>query len=619
MKFRSPKESSQWKRASGLSALATTAVSVIFAMPTQAFQFEKGEVFGSLDTTLSYGLSWRVEDQDKDIIGPSKGGTALSENSDDGNVNYDRGLVSNVVKVTSEIELNYRNFGAFVRGTAFYDFENEDGERERTPLTDDALELVGSDAKLLDAYLSANFDVGELPTQIRAGEQVLSWGESTFIQNSINIINPIDVAAIRVPGAELREALLPEGMVWGSLGILENASLEAFYLYDWKETVIDPPGSYFSSNDFVGEGGERVMLGFGAVADDIPFGFDPTRPGIGSVVPRGRTEDADDDGQYGVALRMFVPPLNDTEFGFYFINYHSRLPIVNARTGTASYLDPTGSNFRDYAGTARYFISYPEDIKLFGFSFNTTLGQTGIALQGEISHRWDVPLQIDDIEILFAALGGLADTPTGSGFDALQAIGAPLQAGNQVGPLGFDEEVQGFIRRDVTQLQMTATKVFGNLFGANQVTVVGEAAITHVHDMPDKDELRLNGPGTFVSGNEALARFHGPLANGFFESSKHFADATSWGYRLLARATYNNAIGSVTLLPRIAFAHDVSGITPGPSVNFVEDRKAVTIGLGADYQSQWSADLSYTTFFGAGRYNLINDRDFIAANIKYAF
>jgi hypothetical protein len=29
--------------------------------------------------------------------------------------------------------------------------------------------------------------------------------------------------------------------------------------------------------------------------------------------------------------------------------------------------------------------------------------------------------------------------------------------------------------------------------------------------------------------------------------------------------------------------------------------------------------VSYNSFFGAGRYNLLNDRDFVAANIKYTF
>ena len=103
------------------------------------------------------------------------------------------------------------------------------------------------------------------------------------------------------------------------------------------------------------------------------------------------------------------------------------------------------------------------------------------------------------------------------------------------------------------------------------------------------------------------------------EPSDAFANQTSWGYRAVAKLDFNNAIGAVTLSPRIAWAHDVEGNSPGPGGNFLEDRKAITYGLGADYQNTWSADLSYTDFFGAGRYNLINDRDFVSFNVKYSF
>ena len=38
------------------------------------------------------------------------------------------------------------------------------------------------------------FDVGDNAGDVRFGNQVLSWGESTFIQGGINTINPIDVS-----------------------------------------------------------------------------------------------------------------------------------------------------------------------------------------------------------------------------------------------------------------------------------------------------------------------------------------------------------------------------------------------------------------------------------------
>src|SRR5690606_10829713 len=162
------------------------------------------------------------------------------------------------------------------------------------------------------------------------------------------------------------------------------------------------------------------------------------------------------------------PDLNNgTEIGLYYINYHSRLPLISGRTGTVagignaagtataiggaaqglaaglpyaaaiataanaavgaaanaggnlSLLTATqyatlGANLavagtapadisrnasniatHEYAQTARYFTEFPEDIKLLGLSFNTQLQSSGIALQGEVSYRMDMPLQYD--------------------------------------------------------------------------------------------------------------------------------------------------------------------------------------------------------------------------------
>ena len=204
-------------------------LAMLCGTPAAAFQFDLGEVQGSLDSTLSYGMSWRLDEPDKDLIGLREGGRAYSANFDDGNLNYDDGdLISSTAKITSELALDYKDVGLFLRGSAFYDFENEDGDRARTELRDEALDLVGSDADLLDAYIWGNFELAEMPGQVRVGDQVLSWGESTFIQNGINVINPFDVSKLRVPGAELKEGLVPVGMVSASISPTENLTFEAF-------------------------------------------------------------------------------------------------------------------------------------------------------------------------------------------------------------------------------------------------------------------------------------------------------------------------------------------------------------------------------------------------------
>jgi hypothetical protein len=362
-------------------------------------------------------------------------------------------------------------------------------------------------------------------------------------------------------------------------------------------------------------------------------------------------ETPSDNGQYGIALRLLAPQLNDTEFGFYFINYHSRLPIISAKTGTAAGVSAAGAVFpvnssvavNKYAQTGGYFVEYPEDIKLYGVSFSTQISKTGTAIQGEYSYRNDAPVQVDDVELLLATLSPLENGSFNHPLAGTLSL-APFLAydNNQLGGVYSPETIiHGYEKMDISQLQVTATQTFGPTFGADQLTLVGEVGLTHVHNMPSKNTLRFESPGTYVSGNpeHALpappdpnplnpyplspAGAHGPtpsIPSGKpAEPSGAFADATSWGYRVVGKLDFYNAIGSITLSPRIAWAHDVDGNSPNPGGNFLEHRKAVTVGLEANYQNSWSADLSYTDFFGAGRYNLINDRDFVSFNVKYSF
>ena len=44
---------------------AAVALGLLLAPAAQAFEFSRGELSGSLDTTVSYGSSWRVEDQNQ--------------------------------------------------------------------------------------------------------------------------------------------------------------------------------------------------------------------------------------------------------------------------------------------------------------------------------------------------------------------------------------------------------------------------------------------------------------------------------------------------------------------------------------------------------------------------
>ncbi len=661
------------RRAAAPAALAAgAAILGVFlqAPPARAVEFGSGQVQGSVDTTISQGVAFRVEDRDGTLAGKA--------NSNDGNLNYDRGIVSNVSKFTTDLDIQAGGFGAFVRTTGFIDFENRDGERDRTGLSEEAKERVGSDIGLLDAYVTAPFEIGDAAVDLRLGKHVLNWGESTFIPNGIAAINPFDVSKLRQPGSELREALLPVWMASAEVAATDSLSVAGFYQLAWEETHIDPVGSYFSVTDYAGPGARKAVVsdltagrddghGFGPLAALIDADLaalgraSPAAIALGATAPissdrdfagvlRGPDRAPPDSGQWGVAMRYLAEDLNQTEFGFYFINYHSRLPTVGARTASAEYIQAglaaagaatatnPGSNtvnavtaqvtqevqnavraglipqqnarqaIQAQVGTAlqgiaaavavdrygkggNYFLEYAEDIQLFGLSFNTVLGASGWAVQGEYSLRPNAPLQRAERSVLEDGL-----TPM---FAALRLSANPQQLGAYLASYR-PSNVPGYVEREVSQVQATATRVFGPLAGADALVFVGEAALMHVHDMPD-EPLESPAGGTLSARNVAAAD----------------ADATSWGYRLAARLDYTNAIGAAHLYPYAQFLHDVGGNSPAPSGPFVEGRTAITLGLRADYLSRWQADLSYTRYGGEG--NDLSDRDFVALSVKYSF
>ncbi|MFZ5833846.1 MAG: DUF1302 family protein [Pseudomonadota bacterium] len=335
-------------------ALTTTALTVaLLTSPALAIDYSFGEVSGSVDTFISAGASMRTSARDCRNLGFAHGGCKIYDasglekgagvNSDDGNLNYGQwDVFSGALKATSEVGATWRNFNAFVRGTAFVDpiVDNTDFR----DLDSAARSEVSQNAKLLDYFVGGSFDVGGLPLELRGGNQVISWGESTFIQNGINVINPIDISAVRKPGSEVKEFFTPILAVKAALGLPNNFSVEGFYQFKSDNIVPDPAGTYFSGADIVGRGSQPIRSGVSDFGDDNRFNPFEIRDGLsadtlwvsrlGVNVPsvsieRANDKNADDGGEFGFALRYFNEELNNgMEFGLFFINYHSRLPIV---------------------------------------------------------------------------------------------------------------------------------------------------------------------------------------------------------------------------------------------------------------------------------------------------
>ena len=385
-----------------MSAVAPPALSIAAELP-----YNESGITGYFDTTVSIGTAIRTQGRDKAIIAIANGGYAPSFNEDDGNLNYNKGdFVSANVKVSHELQLDVGKLSFFSRAFYFYDHAAAANDTRRTSLSGKAQQYAGHDIQLLDAYVSTDIDVGEFPLSIRIGNQVLNWGENVFIRNGLNSINPIDVSKVHIAGAEVRDVVTPIPAVNLKVGLTDNLSLEGFYQFRWLHTRLEPAGTFFSTTDAASPGGDIIHFGFGDPlrGNDEDGQADPyCYTGLCSRLPRVSDRNARHQGQFGLAVRYFAPALNDAELGFYYARIHSRLPLVSARAGNPQALtDPKG-----FAGSVQYFREFPEDIDIMGASFNTEIGTSGFAIQGEVSYRRNQPLQIDAVEVIFSTLSPL--------------------------------------------------------------------------------------------------------------------------------------------------------------------------------------------------------------------
>lgn len=603
----------------GKPKLLALLISSIITSNAQALEFNLGEIEGRLDSQVSVGSSWRVSDPNQGLIATANGGSSKGSGSyDDGNQNFDKGdAFSTIVKGVHDLELNYQNFGAFVRGKYWYDAELENGKRHHghtnngyipgSELDDDGFNDFAkfSGAEILDAYIYGEFDIGGHPLDVRLGRQVINWGESTFISGGVNAINPFDVNAFRRPGAEIKEGLLPSNMAFASLGVTDNLSVEGFYQLSWEPTAIDGCGTYFSTSDFTAQGcdGIRVISsslpGSSGIGDQTYFNGYGSMLGFDPVVRRnsdGRRE-PDDEGQFGLALHYFAEELNNTEFGLYYSKYHSRLPLIS---GVKTSLNPAAlvaagvpasSAGAVAAFSSSYYISYPEDIEMLGASWSTSLGD--IAWSGEISHKQNMPIQMNG-PMLVASMLSLGTHPNNPANGTVVPIGTA----------GLGSDIQGYTTFDVTQFQTTFVKFVDRVWGASRMTLIGELGWTHIHNFDESaSAIKYGRNGAFGYATT---------------DTEGFVTQDSYGYVARMKLDYPDAFAGVNLSPQVSFKHGLGGYGPQPGAAFNEDQKSINLSLTGTYLNEYQVQMAYTNFFG-GDYNEVEDRDYISLSASMSF
>ncbi|MGH8629790.1 MAG: DUF1302 domain-containing protein, partial [Burkholderiales bacterium] len=352
-------------------------------------------------------------------------GSFFGTNRDDGNLNYDKyDPVAGITRLASDLKVSWGDLLVRVSGRAFYDPVNVDFEDthantlyqpRHTDRSTDVERWYAQNVELLSAYAQYSFSIGERSGAFSVGQQLVRWGESGLVAvNSVAEINPPDVVVLHTPGFEIGELFRPVPLALLSMDLFEGVGVELVYQFGWVPVRPDAKGSFFSDIDVFGnENGDPLNISLGQFPEDPDNqnSFSGLLSLISSSTATARLLPLDfgepsDGGQYGAKLSYYADWLNDgTELGLYYFNYHSRLPYLSLFAAQES-CARNSANAVDAAiacggfngalslntleqllgvalpglldaqdpltiDTIRAFVDYPEDIHMFGASFNT--------------------------------------------------------------------------------------------------------------------------------------------------------------------------------------------------------------------------------------------------------
>lgn len=520
------------------------------------------------DNTIKYSNAFRVKSQDSTLLS--------NPNADDGDRNFDRGLISNRLDLLSELDVKYQNFGARVSGAGWYDTvynsENDNPgfaggafpnqrSTDFDEFTSRTRDLHGRKAELLDAFVYSRFDVAEMPALVRLGQHGMVWGESLFFgSNAIaGAMAPVDATKlISVPKTQFKEAIRPVQQFSGQIQLTPEVTLGAYYQFRYEPNRIPAVGSYFSGIDTNVDGAEQMLLG--------PAG----------VAPRLSDQEGRNSGQWGLQLRIRG---EETDYGIYVVRFHNKshqlvTNLINVTPGGAPTLLP-----------ASYYVAYHEGITAYGVSASRTFDTVNLAIEASIRDDQDL-------------------ASSGHASDLSRAFGTPV-TNNSSRP--------GYAVGRTAHVNLSMLWSLDPTFLFNEATVLGEVAWNRV--LSCKKNCEVFNPVTH----------QGVIDN---NSSRDAA-----AFRLLFEPKYRQVLSGLDLSVPIGVGFSPKGSSSralGAGIFPPENGGDLTIGINGAYMDAWRFTASYTHYMGEAKTFLdsdnsfsygqsLKDRDFVAFSLSRTF
>ena len=564
------------------------------------------------DNTIKYNYGYRLSSQNAALL--------KSANFDDGDRNFDKGTVSNRVDWLTELDIVYqKNLGMRISAAAWDDgayshLDNtnvassnhlENG-KAALGLSDYARRYHQRSGEVLDAFVFASTEIGDMPLNVKLGQHTLYWGESLL--TPIHGVNygqsPIDLLkGYSVPGTDAKELFLPRQAISAQLSPTAELGIAAQYFLNWKPARLPESGSFLGFYDYAFQGAESFILG-------------PLGP---AAVKRADSRPAN-RGDFGVAMR-WSPDWLDGTVGAYVRRTADLLPQANVRlaglpnalfgpngaavcTAAIPGAAVAGGNCLFYpatlGGTSQYQLEYGGGIDVLGLSLSKSIA--GVSLGADLSYRRNMPVYSTPALLM----------PAGTSPAILAALNAKVnpalivEAGNLPEP-GQVSGARGNTMHGVV-----------NLLGAVARTPLSDAASWAVEGVWMR-VVRVTQGADLYRGRDNYP--------GVDKVSRDY-----FGIAATFTPTWFQVMPGVDLSAPMSYSVGLKG-NAGVQSGGNKGAGNYAAGLSFDVRQKYRFDIKYVDFFGplvtdpttgavtsfGGATALLKDRGFLAATFKTTF
>lgn len=513
------------------------------------------------DNTFRHTLSGRTKSQDAAIL--------ATPNSDDGDRNFGRGIVSNRLDLLSEFDAVYKeSYGLRLSGAGWYDLRYDRSLDNGSAATSNHLDASGQPAvglnryskryfagprgEVLDAFAFANLDVADVPVRIKVGRHTVYWGEAMLAFGGTHGVSyaqsPIDLGkALAQPGVELKEIFRPLNQVSAQVQPLQTLSIAAQYMLQWEPVRFPQSGTYLGFADPYLQSGSSIIVG---------PGLRMTR--AGDITPRQARD-------WGVSARWTPEWLSGT-VGLYYRNFSDRFPQLLVDATNAG---PTA--------LPQYRFAYADDVSLYGVSFAKQILGVSVGAEGSIRHNMPLLSNPATVGIPGAPVPGKGDTAGARG-NTLHAL--------------------------VNFLYIMKTPLF------DKADCLAEVTYSRWLHVASGDEVFKGNPA--YTGLDHVTR-----------------NAVSGALNFTP--TWYHVFSNVDVSMPLSVASGLSGVS-AVTTGGAAGNGSYSAGISLDYLVRYTATLSYSGFFGTYAtdatggissskdvFALLKDRDMVTMTLKATF